>query len=253
MRAAFFVLLFVNLAFLAWAQWIDAPQPVPANDVYAKLPRLKLVGEMPHSESRRSPESARKTALESAVQTSRCISIGPFETDPSTAHGSTVLRDKGFNPRQRAEQGEVSKGFWVYIGDLKTDHDIAQVLRTLEQSHVDDARLMPDAGDVHKVSVGLFSDRGRAERRAQSLRKLGLEPQVTERKALHTLFWMDVDVPPGNPAPTLDVFADGDPSSGLNTVSCPPGSSPAGAAPLRAAPATTATFRTKIAGATKVP
>jgi hypothetical protein len=246
-------MLFANLAFLAWAEWIDAPQPVPPNDVYAKLPRLKLVGEESRSESRRSPESARKTALESAVQTSRCISIGPFENDPSNAHGSSVLREKGFNPRQRSEQGEVSKGFWVYIGDLKTDRDVTQVLRTLEQRHVDDARLMPDTGDIHRVSVGIFSERERAERRAQALQKLGLEPQIAERKVSRTVFWMDVDVPPGDAAPTLNDVAGADASAGLNTTPCPAGSPTERVAPLPAVAPATTPFRTKVAGASKVP
>ena len=120
---------------------------------------------------------------------------------------ASKLREKGLTPRQRVEKGEISKGFWVYIGGLKTDDDVAKVLRTLEQSHVEDAHVMPDAGDAHQVSVGLFSERDRADRRAESVQKLGLQPQVAERKLPGTVYWMDVDFPSGTTAPSSQDLA----------------------------------------------
>lgn len=255
MRAVFFLLLFVNLAYLAWAEWIDVPQPAPSNDVYAKLPRLKLVGEVPRQENRPTSNSTRKTAMQPAPPAARCVSIGPFEDEPSVTVGASLLQQKGLNPRQRTAHGEVSKGFWVYLGDLKSDRDVAEVLRTLEQSHVDDAHVMPDTGDTHRVSVGLFSQRDRAERRAQSLRKLGLDPQVAERKLPGTVFWIDVSVPPGTPEPTPATFATTGAVPHLETLPCPDGAAPPnGPAPLPPAPDTTTPFRTKVAtGSGKVP
>jgi hypothetical protein len=251
-RAVFFLLLFANLAFLAWAEWVDAPQPAPTNEAYAKLPRLKLVNELPAAEARPSSGNARKTALEVAPEAARCLSIGPFEDQDSATRGATHLREKGLTPRQRVEKGEVSKGFWVYIGGLKTDADVAKVLRTLEQSHVEDAHVMPDSADAHEVSVGLFSERERADRRAESVQKLGLQPEVAERKLPATLFWMDVDLPSGSVAPaSQDLAAEGD-SSHIEVTPCPGVASPE-AAPVPPAPDTTTPFRTKVAGASKVP
>ena len=256
MRAAFFLLLFANLAFLAWAEWIDAPQPAPTNEAYAKLPRLKLINELPPEESRPSSSNARKTALElpPPPPAASCISVGPFDDEATATRSATQLRDKGFTPRQRAEQGEVSKGFWVFIGGLKTDRDVSQVLRTLEQSHIDDAHVMPDTGDVHQVSVGLFSDRDRADHRAQSVQKLGLQPEVAERKLPATVFWMDVDVPAGSASPTAQDLAAADSGdSRVSVVSCPGSATPPVREPDPSAPDGTTPFRTKVAGASKVP
>ena len=252
MRAVFFLLLFANLAFLAWAEWVDPPQPVPTNEAYAKLPRLKLVNELPAAETRPSSGNARKTALQVAPEAARCLSIGPFEDQDSATRGATHLREKGLTPRQRVEKAEISKGFWVYIGGLKTDADVANVLRTLEQSHVEDAHVMPDAGNAHQVSVGLFSERDRADRRAESLQKLGLQPEVAERKLPATLFWMDVDLPSGTVAPASQDLAAGGDSSHIEVTPCPGEGSPE-AAPVPPAPDTTIPFRTKVAGASKVP
>ena len=279
MRAAFFLLLFVNLAFLAWAEWIDAPQPVPVNAEYAKLPQLKLIDEVAHG---RRPSSAaqRKTTLEVApdaarapaatptlaAATGQCLSVGPFEDAAAATRGASLLHEKGFAPRQRSAEGRVSKGYWVYIGGLKTDHEVQQVLLTLEQAHVDDARVMPDGGDVHQVSVGLFSDRERADHRAQAVQKLGLQPEVGERKVPGAVVWMDIDVPSGAAAPSPQDLATAAQDGGgtgtaaaaaaFQVVPCPtgvPATTPA-AQPLPPAPDIAPAFRTKVAtGTPKVP
>jgi hypothetical protein len=257
-RVVFFLLLVANLAFLGWARLVDAPQPAPTNEAYAKLPRLKLVNELPSDEARPSSGNARKTALEVTPETPRCLSIGPFDDQAKAMSGASKLREKGLTPRQRVEKGEISKGFWVFIGGLKTDGDVATVLRTLEQSHVEDAHVMSDAGDAHQVSVGLFSERDRADRRAESVQKLGLQPEVAERKLPATVFWMDVDLPVGGDAPSSqDLVAAAGGRSGadgphIGVTPCPGQSSP-DAAPVPPAPDTTAPFRTKVAGASKVP
>ena len=259
MRIAFFLLLFANLVFLAWAEWIDVPQPAASNDVYAKLPRLKLVGEEPSHNSRPSSGSgsARKTALQPPAPTAsaQCVSVGPFEDESAVTGEASLLREKGLRGRQRSQEGEVSKGFWVYIGGLKSDRDVAQVMRTLQQSHVDDAKVMQDAGaDTQRVSVGLFSDRERADRRAASLKKLGLEPEVSERKVPGTVFWMDIDLPPGVATPSAQDLAGTAAATGpIEVAPCPRSPSDDGTAPLPVAPGTTP-FRTKVAtGSSKVP
>ncbi|HEY6924534.1 MAG TPA: SPOR domain-containing protein [Steroidobacteraceae bacterium] len=261
MRIAFFLLLFANLVFLAWAEWIDVPQPAPSNDLYTKLPRLKLVGEEPSHNNRPSSRggSARKTAMESPAPTAaaRCISVGPFDAESAVTGEASLLREKGLSARQRSHESEVSKGFWVYIGGLKSDHDVTQVMRTLQQSHVDDAKVMQDSGDdTHRVSVGFFSDRERADRRAASLKKLGLEPEVGERKVPGTVFWLDVEVPPGAAVPTAQELTGGGATTATAPVEvapCPLSPSGDGTAPLPAAPSG-APFRTKVAtGTSKVP
>jgi hypothetical protein len=257
-RIAFFLLLLANLVFLAWAQWIDVPQPAASNDLYTKLPRLKLVGEEPSHNKRPSPGSgsgsARKTALEPATPTAsaRCLSLGPFEDESAVTSEASLLREKGLTARQRSQEREISKGFWVYIGGLKSDRDVAEVMRTLQQSHVDDAKVIQEAGDeAGRVSVGFFTDRERADRRAASLTKLGLEPEVRERKVPGTVFWVDFDVPAGVASPTAQDLTGAVGTGPIEVASCPQSPSDGGVAPLPAAPGGTP-FRTKVAtGASK--
>jgi len=50
MRIVFVALLFANLAYFAWARWVDVPQAFSQNEELARLPKLKLVEELPPSE-----------------------------------------------------------------------------------------------------------------------------------------------------------------------------------------------------------
>jgi hypothetical protein len=249
-RPAFFLLLFANLAYLAWANWIDVPQPAPANAAFAKLPRLKLVTEVSPDAAPPASASARRTALQMpAAATSRCTSVGPFNDLASATRGAAQLREKGFTPTQRSEQGDVPKGFWVYIGSLTSDVEVTRVLRVLEQASIQDAHLMPESGEARRVSVGLFSDRQRADRRAQAVLKLGLQPEVAERKLPGTVFWEDVTLPAGSASlSTQDLSGEGPGGSHIEAVPCPGGPG------QETTPTRSPTFPTKVAvGASKVP
>ncbi len=73
----------------------------------------------------------------------RCVSIGPFNDLAQAARGAALLRDRGFDPKQRAEQGEMWEGYWVSVGDLRTTADETKLMKALERAGIRDARVMP--------------------------------------------------------------------------------------------------------------
>jgi hypothetical protein len=89
------------------------------------------------------------------------------------------------------------------------------------------------ATEGRRVSLGLFSERARAERRAETVRAMGIRAEVAERKLPGTLYWVDLAPLPGmNTIPLQDLFAQGV-SSKIAVQPCP-------AASLAATPASTA-------------
>ena len=207
MRLVFFALLFLNLAYFAWAHWIDAPRPAPVNEATAHLPRLKMAAEVPPAEQRE-PRGAQKMALS---DTPGCLSVGPFTDLAGSVQAATVFKAKGFDPRQRAEQGQVSVGYWVVVGGLASQAEADSALVTLERNGIKDARVLPETADAgRRLSLGLYSERSRAERRVQAVRQAGLSAEIAERKLPSTLYWVDLTSPPGvNTIPLQDLFAEG--------------------------------------------
>ena len=209
MRNLFFALLAANLAYLAWAHWIDVPKPPPVNEATAKLPRLKLAEQLPPAQ--RPPAGATATQKAAMNVPSACLSVGPFADLENSARAASILRQKGFDPKQRAEEGQMSEGYWVYVAGMKDEKDTDRALVALERVGIKDALVMPDTqGTDRRLSLGLYSDRARAEKRAESVRHSGLKAEVAEHRLPSTVYWVDLAPLPGmNTVPLQDLFAEG--------------------------------------------
>ncbi len=229
MRIVVFVLIGLNLLYLAWAGWIDTPAPPPPPTAKAdKLPQLMLASEsLPRSAasglaSAAASSSALTRPVTSMASSGHCVSVGPFNDLVQAARGASLLRDRGFAPKQRAEQGETWEGYWVSVGGLRTTADETKLLKALERAGISDARVMPDEPGGRRVSVGLFSERGRADKRAQAVKKLGYSADVTERKQPGTVYWVDIDVGANERAvPTEGLLSLEDSGSRIEIRVCP--------------------------------
>src|SRR5262249_30373453 len=141
------------------------------------------------------PSTAQKMAL---TQPSACLSVGPFGDIANSAQAAALLSAKGFDPKQRAEAAPTSSGYWVNVSGLKTQADVDKALAALEKSGIKDARVMPETPDTgRRLSLGLYSERNRADRRAQAVRAAGLDAEVAERKLAGTVYWVDLVPPAG--------------------------------------------------------
>jgi len=242
-RFIFYALLLGNLAYFAWARWVDTPRPPPVNDVVARLPALKLVeGAAQPAPGQESPGALTKLALN---PTAACLSVGPFPDLDTSGRAAGLLRGKGFDPHQRTEQVERTDGYWVYVGGLKTQADADRALATLRKSGIKDAVAMPEAPNTgRRLSLGLYKERPRAEHRVQVVHEAGLKAEVAERKVTGTAYWVDLIAPPGVNAVPLDDLAAEGAKSKIGVQPCaagaatPPASAPETTAPGPRSPAT---------------
>jgi hypothetical protein len=219
-RTVFLLLLSANLLFLAWARWIDSPREQAGQDALAHLPRLQLVteptGSKPLSANPPSAEAApasvpiepvstaapqgsappsggtEQVALRASDPSSSCTTVGPFSDLASAARAAGLLTQRGFQLRQRAEEGETIEGYWVFVGDLQSDDEAGRVVDRLAKSGLTDAHVMKSYSTTRRLSVGMFSSRARAERRAAVVRNMGLAAEIGERKFPGTVYWVDV-------------------------------------------------------------
>jgi hypothetical protein len=247
-RVAFFVLLFVNLVFMAWAGWVDTPRQAKATDANARLPKLKLVSEAPSVSQQGNPAggAVRKMAMTSAgspppatpAVVARCVSLGPFNDIPTAAKAAGSLQARGFASQPRAAAGETWDGYWVYIGGVADVATAGKIFKALDRSGIKDAHLMPDTSDTQRMSVGLFSERDRAERRAKAVQKLGFKAEVADHRQPGTVYWVDLALKPSDQAvPVEDLLSADRANSSLSVQSCPPHPTAEPAASPESAPA----------------
>lgn len=226
MKALGLALLLANLLFLVWSQWLGsnepqatAPPPQPgarklvlaseASAVESGAPQVPApaeneepygpleVGPNVNDRPRRTPaasEPAQTTELIAGMK--RCLSIGPFRDLAEATQGSTALRSAGHDPRTRVAEGEVWAGLWVYLGDLPSREEAQRAVTLLKQRGIRDAYIMPAADSTADISLGIFSEPARAQRRAEEVRALGFTPTVADRTRTGTVYWVDVDLEP---------------------------------------------------------
>jgi hypothetical protein len=132
-----------------------------------------------------------------------------------------LLTQRGFKLQQRAEEGETIEGYWVFVGGLNSDQDVNEVVAQLEKNGFTDAHVMKNFSTNRRISVGMFSTRDRADKRAAAIKAMGLSPEVGERKFPGTVYWVDVAFATADQKPPDYLFADIGSASQVQMQPCP--------------------------------
>jgi SPOR domain len=214
MRTLCLLLILANILFLAWSKLIDvrvnaldraAPRTAtqPERIVLAQEAQDTVDDEddpIPDTIKEVQPPaveplgSTERAALGTSADTLTCTTIGPFPDLSQAAQAQAALREAGFEPRQRMEQGELWLGYWVSVQGLPTRDAAERALKTLSSSGITDVYLMPGSEPPNVLSLGVFTDYQRAQRRVDDVRALGLAPRIDDRKRAGSVYWIDVDL-----------------------------------------------------------
>ena len=92
------------------------------------------------------------------------------------------------------EQGEIWAGYWVSVQGLATRDAADAALKTLSANGIADVYVMPGSDPPNVLSLGVFSDYQRAQRRVDEVRAIGLTPRIDDRKRAGSVYWIDVDL-----------------------------------------------------------
>lgn len=219
MRSLCLFLILANVLYFVWSQLIDvqvnALDRAPARTAEPP-PRIVLAREVQQVPEQEEPEEdgaepLRTSPIESPTQSAArtngtepftCTSIGPFADLAEASQAQASLRGAGFSPQQRVEQGELWVGYWVSVQDLPTREAADQAMQALQSNEISDVYLMPGGDPGHTLSLGVFSDHQRAQRRADQARALGLDARIEDRKRAGSVYWLDVDIK--EPGQTID-------------------------------------------------
>lgn len=198
-RTLCLALLAANLLFFAWSRWLEPGSPVARTAPLAATPT-------PATPPPPVPEA--------------CTSLGPFPDVDSVAQAAAALGAAGKHPQPRTENGQAADGYWVFVAGSADAAAQQAALKALLKAGITDTFAMPD-DPAFRVSVGIFSERDRAEQRAARVRSLKLDARVEEHFRTDTRHWLDVQ---GAEAAALGEEALkvlGITTPGLSTAACP--------------------------------
>jgi hypothetical protein len=204
-RAVLLVLLLLNLAFFAWAQWL-APGDEAALPVSPKVnaPQLQLANE---------------ARADQPVTGGRCVTVGPFPTTELAARARATLTDSGYESVPREVQTRDVDGFWVFLEAPTTAAAEKRLLDRLKRGGIADAQTVGE-GNARRISLGVFSEEARAISQSERVARLQLLPQIEAREKDTTSIWLDLQLKSGAAPLEGQKFRAGE--SELEFRPCPP-------------------------------
>lgn len=170
-----------NLLFLAWALTI-APPSEPA--------RVAAPAAGPSGSTTAGTPGPPAEPAAPPTPPPRCVSLGPFGDAALAATVSQRLLAAGLAPGAREEKQQHRDGYWVVV-DTSGIAQQRTMLAQIRRAGIQDAYAMPDDPQF-RLSLGIYSDRARAEQRAAALRPLKLDARVEEHTQERAVQWLDV-------------------------------------------------------------
>lgn len=232
MRYLVYLLIIANLAFFAWYQYYPPPAPRPS--VVKPLPpgveQLTLLSEREHPAEQ--PTSAAATLVEQEPQPdtvttvddkpepidepvvvpvaetdepevasvpepevvseseSICQTVGPLLDQADVSSLSAMLSREGYEATVRRGEAREPAGYWVYMPAMPA----SQARRIVNDL---DAHGMKDyfIGKQSYISLGIFSERDKAQTRLQQVAALGYEAVLDQRYRTRNVYWLDIEEP----------------------------------------------------------
>jgi hypothetical protein len=199
-----------NLAFFAWSQWLAPKEAALPVSPKVDAPRLQL-------------------ATESRVEIAAgsCVTVGPFPTNELAARARQTLTDAGYTSSPREVETRELEGYWVYLEAPPTEAGERRLLERLRRGGIADAQAIGDLGS-RRVSLGVFSDEGRAAAQSERVARLQLLPQIEAREKSVTAIWLDLTLKTDAPSLEGQTFKAGE--SELEFRPCPAGAGEGGSA-----------------------
>ena len=209
MRNLVLLLVLANLGLLGWQRWIapDGEDAVVPGDSEG-LPSLILAPKSGKSElapAAASPPPPSETVqiadaaqAETVAADRRCVSTGPFRDLSDASEAMAALRSAGYAPRQRLTEGQVWVGHWVYLPAFSSRAEARAILNTLKRHGVADSYIVPSGAERNAVSLGVFAERDRAERRVVEVSALGYAPRIANRHRTGAVYWVDTELDAGD-------------------------------------------------------
>lgn len=129
-----------------------------------------------------------------------CITIGPFRIGADAESAQTQIIGDGMRAKLRSVQGQIFVGHWVQIRNVADRNDGNTMLARLRDGDITDAYIVETEDEGMKISLGLFGDIEGAERIELQAESLGFDAEISPRMSEGTLFFVDVELPPGRGA-----------------------------------------------------
>ncbi len=198
-RIVFLLLLALNIGVACWLYF--APQSsasqLPATD--RGVPKLVLLSEQEHAGEANAAELATAPESPADISNDTCTSIGPFGTQADMRGALNALTPLVSRIQYREAHATETRGYWVYLPAMASREQALTIARQLSAKGVRDYYVVTAGDQQNTISLGLFRDRGNAEKRRNEVATLGFTPELITRTEELPVYWVDFASDPQHP------------------------------------------------------
>jgi hypothetical protein len=209
MRYILILLLVLNAIMFGWVMTHPVSEqkrsmpPVPEGVAQLHLLSEREAADEPESTEvvEQAPEPVEDTAPVDAPVVRHCYTLGPLLSEKAIRKLESSVGGMGYEVQTRAiEQQEIS-GYWVFLPPYDSRAKALEIAAELARKGIKDYYVVTDKENRNAISLGLFSDKGRANRRMAYIRTLGYSPRKLVRYRDRTYYWLDYTESSDQPLP----------------------------------------------------
>jgi hypothetical protein len=166
---------------------IETPEQPAASDVDMETAPLEAQGvESAVADAQAEIETADETT---GVETEPvCQTIGPLLNKDDAESISKLLSGQGYQTGIRTDKLRMPAGYWVYLPAMPA-REARSIVADLDANGMKDYFI----GKQNYISLGIFSDKGKARVRRDKVQKLGYEAILDQRYRNRTVHWLDIE------------------------------------------------------------
>jgi cell division septation protein DedD len=190
-RMLFLLLLALNIGVGCWLFFApdSAATALPATD--PGVPKLVLLSEQEPATESNAAELASAPESSADLRNDRCSSIGPFATQADVRGALNALTPLVSRIQYREAHATETRGYWVYLPATSGREQALGIARQLSAKGVRDYYVVTAGDQQNTISLGLFRDKGNADKRRNEVAALGFNPELVTRTEELPVYWVD--------------------------------------------------------------
>jgi cell division septation protein DedD len=199
-RMLFLLLLALNIGVGCWLYFApqgSAAQQLPATD--PGVPKLALLSEQEHPGEANAAELTSAPESTADLRNDTCMSVGPFATQADMRAALNALTPLVTRVQYREAHATETRGYWVYLPATSSREQALAIARQLSAKGVRDYYVVTAGDQQNTISLGLFRDKGNADKRRAEVAALGFVPELVTRTEELPVYWVDFATDPQHP------------------------------------------------------
>jgi cell division protein FtsN len=130
-----------------------------------------------------------------------CFTLGPFREMKTLRIVTREIKDYVVEASFRSREEQEQSMFRVYLAPVGSNREAKALIKQLVSKNIRDYFIIADGPKKNGVSLGYFSNKGRAQRHAERVRQSGFDAIIEPVFRSYTIYWLDYRIKAGNKIP----------------------------------------------------